>query len=132
VDRLDGPVEVGGERSRRAAEQQRVAVAVQGDLVACRGDLGGERRAPLDLLADEEERRGHACRCEQLEHGGRALRMRAVVERERDPVLVREPQGDPEGGREQRHVRGRRRRAPRRARADGSEYEGSHAGSVAP
>ena len=36
-----------------------------------------------DLLADEEERRLHAGRGEQLEHGRRALRVRAVVERQR-------------------------------------------------
>ena len=50
-----------------------MAVAVQRDLVAGRGDLGGQRRAALDLLADEEEGRPRRpARAPQ--HGGRSLR----------------------------------------------------------
>ena len=53
------------------------------DLMAGVDDLARERRVALDLLADEEERGGHALAGEHLEHRGRALRVRPVVERER-------------------------------------------------
>ena len=59
-------------------------VAVQGDRVARGGDLGRECWPALDLLADQEERRPRASAREELEDGRGALRMRAVVEGQRD------------------------------------------------
>jgi hypothetical protein len=79
-------VEVGGERRGRDAQEVAVTVTVQGDGVAARRDLGRERRLTLDLLADQEERRARARSVQGGEDRGRALRMRAVVERQRDLV----------------------------------------------
>jgi hypothetical protein len=59
-------------------------VAVERDRVTLRDDLGGERRAPLHLLADQEEHGARIRAGEQLEHGRRSLRMGTVVERNRD------------------------------------------------
>ena len=66
------------------AQLQPMAIAVQGDGVAGGRDLGDQRRAPLHLLADHEERRARVRAREGLEHGRRALGVRAVVERQRD------------------------------------------------
>ncbi len=66
----------------RAAQQQPVPVAVDADRVPRGDDLPGQRGPALDLLADEEERRAGAGGGERVEHGRRALRMRAVVERQ--------------------------------------------------
>ncbi len=61
-----------------------MAIAVNADLVAGCGDLGGEGAVALDLLADEVEGRLHAGALELAEDRRRPLGMRAVVERERD------------------------------------------------
>ena len=71
----------------------------------CGRDLARERGVALDLLADEEERRGCAAGGERLEDRGRAARMRAVVERQVDRGAV--------AGRAPAHVRGRRHRGGR-------------------
>ena len=55
-------------------------IAVQRDRVTRRDDLGRERRPPLHLLADHEERGVRSLPREHLEDGGRALRVRPVVE----------------------------------------------------
>ena len=61
-----------------------MAVAVQADPVARGDDLAGERGVAPHLLADEEEgRAARRCARQDLEHRGRALRVRAVVEGER-------------------------------------------------
>ena len=70
-----------------------MAVAVQRDRMAGGGDLGRQRPGPPHLLADQEERRLHAGGREQLEHRGRALRMRAVVEGDRHGRRVDQPAG---------------------------------------
>jgi hypothetical protein len=83
-------------------QPQRIAVAVtvQLDPVPGGDDLGDQRRATLDLLADEEEGRSGAGLAEDLEHDRRALRMRTVVEAERDPVdpvlALHDPQPRPQ------------------------------------
>ena len=65
-------------------------------------DLGRERRAPLHLLADQEERRLRARPREHLEDGGRALGVRPVVERHHHAGApaehTREIQGARRGG----------------------------------
>ena len=61
-----------------------MAVAMDAHLVARRHDLGGERRSAPHLLADEEERRAHAAAVQGGERRGRALRVGAVVEGQRD------------------------------------------------
>ena len=91
-----------------------MAVAVQRDLMACGCDLGGQRGKALDLLADEEEGRDRLGAGERLEHCRRALRMRAVVEGERNAVCMREPQRDLERPREDRRDRSGSRSCPGR------------------
>ena len=66
-------------------------VAVQGDHVALAGDLGRERRPPLDLLADEEERGLDVRRRQHLQHRRSPLGVGTVVERDRHPVGIGEP-----------------------------------------
>ena len=68
-----------------------MTVAVDADRVARGRDLGGERRVAPDLLADEEERRAHAGPLQHGERGGRSLRVRAVVEGQRDGAVVGDP-----------------------------------------
>ena len=82
---------------------------------------------PHDLLAGEEEGRGGAGLAQDLEHERRPLRVRAVVEGDRDAVRPRLAQLDPERLAQARHDRcqgragvddaprrrGRRRRAGR-------------------
>ena len=60
-----------------------MAVAVQGHAMPGRDDLRREAGISLDLLADQEERRRHTGVGQRGEHRGRALGVRAVVERER-------------------------------------------------
>ena len=48
------------------------------------GDAAHQFRMPLGLCADEEERRPYAPLPEQVQHTGRHLRVRSVVERQRD------------------------------------------------
>ncbi len=62
-----------------------VPVTVQGDQVPLGGDPLGERRPPLHLLADEEEGGRGSVPGQNLEHRGGSLRVRPVVEGERDP-----------------------------------------------
>ena len=88
VDRLRRPLEVGGHGAGSQAQEVAVAVAVQPDGVARGDDLGGQRGRAPHLLADEEERRRRAGVLEDVEHRGRALRVRTVVERQRDRVRV--------------------------------------------
>ena len=66
----------------RQAQEAAVPMAVEGDLVAGGGDLGGELRPTLDLLANEEEGCLYAGRAEKLEHGRSGLRMGSIVEGE--------------------------------------------------
>ena len=107
VDRRGGPgrfadhgertIEVGREGRGPPPQEQLVPVAVQGDLVACRRDLGRKGRVALDLLADEEERCGCAGRRKHLEHRRRSLRVRPVVEGDGDAARLVEQARDPEG-----------------------------------
>ena len=82
-----------------------MAIAVHGHLVARLDDRARHIRVRVDLLADQEERRGRASSREHLERRGRALGMRAVVERQRDDITV-DPPLDPVRARERRDVRG--------------------------
>ena len=81
-------VEVARDLDRGAPEQVAVPVPVQRDLVARGGDLGGDSRPALDLLADEEERRSRIGARERLEHRARPLGMRPVVERQGDAGAI--------------------------------------------
>jgi hypothetical protein len=72
-------------RSRGAAEPQAaMRPAVPGHLVAGGGDGAHGAGRTCGALADQEERRAHPARAEGIEHARRELRVRAVVERERD------------------------------------------------
>ena len=62
-----------------------MTVAVQPDPMAGSDYLLDERGISPHLLADQEERRARVRASQQLQHGGRALRMGSVVEGERDP-----------------------------------------------
>ncbi len=96
---------------RGQAQEVAVAVAVQRDLVTRVDDLARERRVAPNLLADEEERRLGTLAREYLEHRRRALRVRAVVERERVALAARRAVLDAER---------RAQRAATRPRAPGS------------
>ena len=102
ADHVRRACEVVADRTGRAAQEQEVAIAVDADLVPRGGDLGRQRRPPLDLLADQIEGRAHAGAVELPEHGRRPLAMRAVVERQCDAAAARQAQRDPEGRREGR------------------------------
>src|SRR5215210_4890120 len=65
-----------------------MGMTVQGDHVAGRGDLRGERGAARDLLAHEEEGREGTGRREVLEHGEGPLEVGAVVEGERNAAFA--------------------------------------------
>ena len=84
LDRRPGAFGVLEELTRGEAQEVAVAVAVQLDPVPGGDDLGGQRRSPLDLLAGEEEGGDRAVLAQRLEHGGRPLRVRPVVEGEGD------------------------------------------------
>jgi hypothetical protein len=99
-NRLDGAVEIVGERTHGASEQQGVPVAVHGDLVACRHDLARERRPEPYLLTDEEEGCSRTAALELVEHSGGAVEMRAVVERQCDGIVATEPAVDAVGARD--------------------------------
>ena len=97
--------------ARAEAQQVAVAIAVQADAMAGGDDLGGQRRVAGDLLADEEERRPHAAVGEHLEHGRRALGVRAVVEGQGHPgpgraCGRRSPSGAPQRRRRRRPAPG--------------------------
>ncbi len=70
----------------RQAQEAAVPMAVERDLVAGGGDLGGELRPALDLLANEEEGCLYAGRAEKLEHSRSGLRMGSIVEGEQHPI----------------------------------------------
>ncbi len=57
-------------------------MAMECDLVAGGGDLGGELWPALDLLASEEEGCLYAGRAEKLKHGRSGLGMGSIVEGE--------------------------------------------------
>lgn len=61
-----------------------MAVRVVADLVTLAGDPRGECRVRVDAIADAKERRLDAEIVERVEQRGRALRIGAVVERQRD------------------------------------------------
>src|SRR5438067_4133427 len=84
---------------------------VYGDLVPAVDDRARERRTAGDLLSDEEERGRCAVTGELLEHGGRALRMRAVIEGE-GHAIAGDAAVDAVRGSEPRHVRGERGGGP--------------------
>src|SRR5206468_12012678 len=92
------------------------------DLMPGGCDLRRERRKPLDLLPDEEEGRGRVRARERLEHGRRSLRVRAVVEGDRDAIVVRQPELEAESARKGRDDGRRRGRRPGR-RAEQPERE---------
>ena len=83
LDRVLRALDVLAHLRRRQAQQVAMPVAVQRDLMAGVGDLARERRVAQHLLADQEERRRHTLAREDLQHRRRALRVRAVVERQR-------------------------------------------------
>src|SRR6185436_2408486 len=85
-DRRRGPIEVIPDLSRCEPQEVAVAAAVKGDVMTLGDDLGRERGLPLDLLADQEEGGGCACRREDLEHRRGPCRVWTVVEGERDTL----------------------------------------------
>jgi hypothetical protein len=89
-----------------------VAVAVEADEVAGRGDPHRQLRTALDLLADEEEDGTDIGRGQDFEYLRRPLRVGSVVERERDSRLPGKDPHHPEvlGG----TSKNRREQAPRR------------------
>jgi hypothetical protein len=72
---------------RRQAQEAAVPMAVQGNLVAGRGDLGGELVPALHLLANEEEGCLHLGLAEELEDRRSPLRVRSVVEGEQGSTI---------------------------------------------
>ena len=66
-----------------------MAIAVEAERVAGGCDLAGQSRVAPDLLADEEERRGRARAVELAQDRGRPQPVRAVIEREGDPLDAR-------------------------------------------
>src|SRR5436309_4485526 len=92
---------------RRQPQEAAVAVAVEGNLVPGRGDLGGELGQTLDLLADEKEGRPHVGLAEELEGGRGPLRVRSVVEGEQGSIACVETVAHTEGKAEWWADRGR-------------------------
>jgi drug/metabolite transporter (DMT)-like permease len=90
-----------------------VAIAVQGHGVAGAPDLLDQLAGPADLLAYDEERRYGVMLAQDLQHRGRALRVRPVVERERHGTGEVEAPRQPDRTRNARNVRRQRRRDPR-------------------
>ena len=88
-------------------------VSVHGDDVPRRGDLGGQPRIPVHLLSAEEEGGGRIKGGQRLEDGWRPLRVRAVIEGERDAHGIVDPARQAENAGDRRHDRGERRRPPR-------------------
>ena len=85
--------EILGELPGAEAQLQPMAIGVQGHGVAGGDDLGRQRRAPPDLLTDQEERRPGPLGGEDLEHRRRALRVGPIVKGERDSRLTRADAG---------------------------------------
>ena len=102
--------------------EQRVVVAVRGDLVAVGADRRDDLRVLVGMPPQHEERRLDLARAQHLEHDGRRLERGPVVERERDHAVDRAVAVDDaaeEGG-------VRRERAPgehRDARDDDGEQQ---------
>lgn len=84
-DRRECPIEVLINGARAAEQQEAVAVSVHTDLVTGGDDLRRKRGKTLDLLADEEKGRGEAEPFELGKQSRRPLRVRPVVEGDRDP-----------------------------------------------
>src|SRR5262245_64699030 len=106
-ERLSRPTRVVGEQPAAPLKACPMPEAVEPELVAGGRDLAYELRIALDLLAADEEDRGHVEAVQLREHRGRALAMRAVVEREKNSAGV-DGRGNPEGLRGDReHGRGR-------------------------
>ena len=82
------------QRLGREAELVAMPASVDRDAVARGGDLSGERARPLDLLADEEERRLCTGTRQRLQNRSGPLCVRAVVERDCHAVAARHPAGD--------------------------------------
>ena len=89
LDRRPAALGVVEQLPRRKPQLVAVAVAVQLDPVAGGDDLRRQRRPPHDLLAGEEEGRRGAGLAQSLEHARGALRVRAVVEGDRDARRLR-------------------------------------------
>ena len=89
--------------------QQRVVVAVRCDLVTVRADRRDDLGVLVGVPAEHEERRPDLARAQHLEHDGRGLQRRAVVERQRDHAVRGAVAVDDAA--EERRVR--RERAPR-------------------
>ena len=87
--RGDWALEIGRNLGSPQAGLKPMPVAVQGHEVSGAVNPGGQLRAALDLLADEEEDRRQSGLSQDLEHGRRAFRMRAVIEGEGDPGRIR-------------------------------------------
>jgi len=107
-------------------QHEPVPVAVERDFVPGCGDLGRDRRPALHLLSDEEERRRRPRGREHLESGRCPLRMRAVIERQRDAGVVPDPHGDPEGFRHEREHGCRGGCTPRRREAEAAVDPRAH------
>ena len=88
-----------------------MAVAVHCDLVSRCDDLARERRALHDLLADQEERGVRTVAGELLQHRGRSLCVRPVVEGDGNDRTV-DAAIELQVVREARHVGGERGREP--------------------
>ena len=87
-DRGIGRGELVLDRARSLQRQVRVRVRVVADLVAVARDPRRELGVRVDLLAEQEERRGHAELGERVEQRGRALRIGPVIERQRDEAVI--------------------------------------------
>ena len=99
ADRLRGPVEVVA-RAPRGGRRSRCGGGRRGPRPHARRRRSRASSAPVraHLLADHEERRARAVLAQQLQHGRRALRMRPVVEGERDGAGQRHPPRDAQRG----------------------------------
>ena len=78
-----------GDLVRRRERQQRVVVAVRGDLVPARADLRDQLRMLGRMPPEDEERRLDVSLAQHLEHPGRRLGGRPVVEGQRDHAVGR-------------------------------------------
>jgi hypothetical protein len=101
---LDGrgaPREIVEDLTRGEAQLQAVPVTMERHPVTRRGDLDHELRTAADLLTDYEEGRARARARQGVEHGRGSLRVRPVIEGERDAARrpIRRP-GQPAGQRQ--------------------------------
>ena len=101
-----------------AARAQKPPLLPEKDVAALTNELSGEtakrnlegiarfhrqRGSRLDLLAGEEERGARAPVAQHLQHRGRPLRVRAVVERQGDRPFVVDPVGHAQRAAQRRH-----------------------------